>query len=145
MYGLKQAPGVWHQTFTTYLFELGCVQSLSDGAPLTFSYCGGVVYFLLYADDVQIASQQFSHIAAFKQLLLSKFTGRDLGETPLFLQKSVQRDRARKIIVLKQERHIEKILKATGLDAEWPTNISRCLGCVMHACAHMHGCLEFGA
>ena len=36
---------------------------------------------------------------------------------------SIQRDRARRLIILKQERHIEKIVEASGLDAAWPTSI----------------------
>jgi hypothetical protein len=124
LYGLKQAPRVWHQTLTTYLFELGCVQSQSDGALFTYRDDGGSpVYFLLYVDDIQIASQQLSRVAGFKRLLLARFPGRDLGETEFFLQMSVQRDRTRRIVILKQERHIEKLVEASGLEDAWPTRV----------------------
>jgi hypothetical protein len=85
LYGLKQAPRVWHQTLTAYLFDLGCVQSQSDGALFTFSDCGGsVVYFLLYVGDIQIASEQLSRVVHFNQSLLPRFPGRDLGDGILF-------------------------------------------------------------
>jgi hypothetical protein len=41
LYGLKQALRVWHQTLTAQLFEIGCVQSQSDGALLLYHFSDG--------------------------------------------------------------------------------------------------------
>jgi hypothetical protein len=123
LYGLKQAPRVWHQTLTTFLFELGCVQSQSDGALFTFDCGGDTVFFLIYVDDIQIAAKQLTRVQEFKQKLLSKFPGRDLGDTQFFLQMSVIRDRSRRTVALKQQRHIEKLVKEAGLETSHPLKL----------------------
>lgn len=124
LYGLKQAPRVWHQTLTAHLFDLGCVQSQSDGAMFTFNDGrGSPVYFLLYVDDIQIASEQLPRVTHFKKVLLQKFPGRDLGPTEFFLQMSVQRDRSRRIVVLKQQRHIEKLVDVAGITDARPVSL----------------------
>jgi hypothetical protein len=64
-----------------------------------------------------------SEVSAVKQSLLAKFPGRDLGETKFFLQMSGERDRAQRLIVLRQQRHIEKLSEAAGLSDSWPTSI----------------------
>jgi hypothetical protein len=73
LYGLKKAPRVWHQTLTAHLFEIGFVQSQSDGALFTHhsSDGGSPVYLLVYVDDIQIASAHLSRVTALKKLLLS--------------------------------------------------------------------------
>lgn len=121
LYGLKQAPRVWHQTLTAYLVELGCVQSLSDGALFVYrSDREGAVYLLLYVDDIQIASERLSSVPHFKKRLLARFPGRDLEESTFFLQMSIQRDRSRRLIILRQQRHIEKLADMAGLSSAWP-------------------------
>jgi hypothetical protein len=35
----------------------------------------------------------------------------------------VQRDRARRIVILKQERHIEELVEASGLEEAWFTRV----------------------
>ena len=123
LYGLKQAPRVWHQTLTKFLFELGCVQSQSDGAVFTFACGGDTVYILLYVDDIQIAAQQLSNVVIFKKKLLAKFPGRDLGETQFFLQMSVERNRSGRFVVLEQQRHIDKLVKEANLDTCHPLKL----------------------
>jgi Reverse transcriptase (RNA-dependent DNA polymerase) len=122
LYGLKQAPRVWHQTLTAFLLDLGCVQSPSDGAMFTHSSPRGDVFLLLYVDDIQIASSLLSDVLDLKRHLLAKFPGRDLGETSFFLQMAVQRDRQRRVIVLRQQRHIEKLADMASLSSAWPVN-----------------------
>jgi hypothetical protein len=124
LYGLKQAPRVWHQTLVTFLFDMGCVQSLSDSALLTYSDGGeNTLYILLYVDDILIAAEQLSTVAHFKRLLLDKFPGRDLGETQFFLQMSVERQRSNRFVVLKQQRHIEKLAEVSGLEEAHPVKV----------------------
>jgi histone deacetylase 1/2 len=74
LYGLKQAPRVWQQTLTTYLFELGCVQSQSDGALFTFRDDGGSpVYFLLYVDDIQMRPSSSPELQVSKDFSWQNF------------------------------------------------------------------------
>jgi hypothetical protein len=45
------------------------------------------------------------------------------GDTTSFLQMSVERDRAQRLIVLRQQRHIESLSEAAGLSDSWPIRI----------------------
>jgi hypothetical protein len=74
-------------------------------------------------DDIQIASAQLSGVTALKKLLLSKFSGRDLGETEFFLNMSVQQMRSTRLIVLRQQRHINKIADVAGVSDAWPLQV----------------------
>jgi hypothetical protein len=66
-------------------------------------------------DDIQIASKKTSDVEHVKQLVLSTFKGRDLGETQLSLQMSVDRGRSRRLLVLHQQRHVDQLVQASGL------------------------------
>jgi hypothetical protein len=80
--------------------------------------CGGdAVFFLFYVNDIQIVAEQVSRVEEFRQKLLSTFPGRDLGETLFFLQMSIIRGRSPRTVVLKQQRHIEKLVKEAGFYA----------------------------
>jgi hypothetical protein len=129
LYGLKQAPRVWNQTLTALLLSIGCIRSQSDGA--LFTLClpsGSQVYMLVYADDIQIASKQLSDVQFVKQQILSKFKGRDLGETQFFLQMSVERDRFPRLLVLRQQRHVDQLVQASGLSTAHPKSIPIIVG-----------------
>ncbi len=129
LYGLKQAPRVWNQTLTALLLSIGCVRSQSDGALFTLCLSSGtVVYLLVYVDDIQIASRQVTDVEFVKQQILSKFKGRDLGETKFFLQMSVERDRSSRLLVLRQQRHVDQLVRASGLGTAHPKSIPIIVG-----------------
>jgi hypothetical protein len=116
LYGLKQAPRVWNQTLSSFLQDLGCIISQSDGALFLLpSAQHGLLLILLYVDDIQIAAQLISQVEFVKQAILQKFPGRDLGETTYFLQMQIVRDRGKRIVTMRQQRHIEKLVDALGL------------------------------
>jgi hypothetical protein len=124
LYGFKQAPRVWNQTLSEFVISLGFIRSTSDGALFILSSPElGVVLMLIYVDDIQIASAKLTSVTAIKVALLSKFPGKDLGETKFLLQMSVVRDRANRVLVMKQQRHIETLLEQSGLQDAWPMSI----------------------
>lgn len=121
LYGLKQAPRVWNHKLSDFIISIGFVRSLSDGALfIQNSQALGTVFLLVYVDDIQIAAKQLSSVMAVKQSLLSKFTGKDLHESKFFLQMLIQRDRKNKLVYLRQQRHIEKLIDTTGLQDAYP-------------------------
>lgn len=71
LYGLKQAPRVWYQTLAHFLLSCGFEQSPSDPAVL---YCQhpkyGLIYVMLYVDDIQIACKQLSGVIHTKKFSL---------------------------------------------------------------------------
>jgi hypothetical protein len=78
------------------------------------------VYLLVSVDDIQIASKKASDVEHVKQLVLSTFKGRDLGETQFFLQKSVHRDRS-------QQQHGDQSVQA-GWGTACPKSIPMITG-----------------
>jgi hypothetical protein len=105
------------------LQDLGCVVSQSDGALFLLpSAEHGLLLILLYVDDIQIAAKDVSQLTFFKHAILQKFPGRDLGETTYFLQMEIVRDRERRIIKMRQQRHIEKLVDSLGL-SEQPASL----------------------
>jgi hypothetical protein len=78
---------------------------------------------LLHVDETQIAAEHISQAVEFKNVIITQFTGRDLGETTFFLQMSVECDRERQLIVLLQQHVIEKLVDTAGLSEAWPTQV----------------------
>lgn len=121
LYGLKQAPRLWNRHLTEFLQELGFVQCACDGAVLLLrSPEHDLVIVLLYVDDIQIASSSQTSVQYVKKCLLGRYPGRDLGETSYFLQMSVERDRAQRVLVLRQQRHIDQLVDDLGYSDAHP-------------------------
>lgn len=124
LYGLMQAPRVWNKTLTAFFMFLGFVQCKSDGALfMLYTEELGFVIILCYVDDIQIAAQKLISVQTIKKAILSKFPGKDTGESKYFLQMTIQRDRPARTIHLKQQRHIEKLIEQHGLKDAWPISI----------------------
>ena len=124
LYGLKQAPRVWNETLTAFIISLGFVQCKSDAALfMMWTDELGFVLLLCYVDDIQIAALKLRSVQFVKKALLSKFPGKDAGESQFFLQMTITRDRAARTIYLKQQRHIEKLIEQHRLQDAWPISI----------------------
>lgn len=123
LYGLKQAPRVWNQALSKFLRTLGACQSQSDGSFFVISRHRAMVLVLLYVDDILIASRSMHNITAIKQQLFAKYKARDLGEVTTFLQMAVHRDRSRRLIVLRQKRHIDQLAQDAGLQDANPAPV----------------------
>jgi hypothetical protein len=99
LYGLKQAPRVWNKLLTGFLLSHGFVQSPSDAAIFFLRQPGdATVFLLMYVDDLQIACAALQRVTEVKRLILSHFPGKDLGESSFFLQMSIRRDRASRVL-----------------------------------------------
>ena len=74
-------------------------------------------------DDIQIAAKKLRSVQIIKEAILSKFPGKDLGESKFFLQMSIHRNRQQKTVYLKQQRHIDKLIERYNLQDSWPIAI----------------------
>jgi hypothetical protein len=77
----------------------------------------------VYVDDIIIATAKLSDVNNIKHQILSAFQGRDLGESTFFLQMSIERDRKHRLLVLRQQRHVDKLVQASGLGEAHPKSI----------------------
>lgn len=93
LYGLKQAARVWNETISVLLKELGFTQSVADPCLYVKRLPdGGVVYLLIYVDDMIVASTVEEEIRLIEEQLRKKISLTSLGEVKQFLGVRVTRD-----------------------------------------------------
>jgi hypothetical protein len=115
---------VWNRTLKAHLLSMGCVRSQSDGALFSLNLKSGTdVLLLVHVDDILIATAKLSDVKNIKHQILSAFQGRDLGESTFFLQMSIERDRKHQLLVLRQQRHVDKLVQASGLGEAHPKSL----------------------
>jgi hypothetical protein len=107
LYGLKEAPLLWYQTFSEALTDLGleaipntpCLYASKD---LIVFFCVDDIVVLVHPNKVPIHSQ-------FEKDLLAEFEFRLMGQLSWFLGIRVIRDRQAGLTWLLQDAHINKI------------------------------------
>uniref|UniRef100_A0A2N9I5H9 Integrase catalytic domain-containing protein n=1 Tax=Fagus sylvatica TaxID=28930 RepID=A0A2N9I5H9_FAGSY len=85
LYGLKQAPRAWFQRFSSFLLTLGFSCSRADTSLFVFHQQSGIIYLLLYVDDIIITGNNSSLLDSFTHKLHSEFATKDLGSLSYFL------------------------------------------------------------
>jgi hypothetical protein len=70
---------------------------------------------LVYVDDQLIAGKQLSDVEQVKQLLMSAFDARDLGEAKYFIGMEILRDRAELTLKLVQQKYAEDVVARFGM------------------------------
>lgn len=85
IYGLKEAPRAWFDSFTTQLFHLGFHASCADSNLFILIHSTHVVYLLLNVDDIIITGNHASFVAEIIKLLGATFALKDLGPLSYFL------------------------------------------------------------
>ena len=85
IYGLKQAPKAWFESFTSQLLHLGFIASTVDSSLFICKYHKVVAYLLLYVDDIVLTSNTLSYLDQLIQQLSTIFDLKDLGPLHYFL------------------------------------------------------------
>ena len=81
LYGFKQSPRQWYKRFDLFMVEHGYTQSQFDHCVYFRKlHDGSFIYFLLYVDDMLIASRSKVEIDKLKAQLNKIFEMKDLGE-----------------------------------------------------------------
>ena len=84
-YGLEQAPQAWfekfHNTFLTFFFT----QSQYDSSLFFHKTTTGMVFLLVYVDDIIITGNDSGLIFKLQNMLYSTFQMKDLGHLTYFL------------------------------------------------------------
>ena len=100
LYGLKQAPYAWNQKFSNLVLRHGSSQSSEDKCFYVKRTNDGLVYLLLYVDDIILASNCPELLQEVKELLMSSFSMKFLGELHSFL--GIEIDRSSEGLYLNQ-------------------------------------------
>ena len=115
LYGLRQAPRAWHMKLKGELERIGFTASEADPGLYTLSNEQGIIYVLVYVDDILIAAKTSKAVNITKSGLLQSFDARDLGDAHLFLGMTIERDRAARFIKLSQVKLVKDIIAKHGL------------------------------
>jgi len=85
LYGLKQASRAWFQRFSHFLFGLGFLANRADSSLFVHHGHHGVLYLLLYVDDMIITSSNQLMLRTLINRLAQEFSMKDLGDLHYFL------------------------------------------------------------
>lgn len=115
LYGLRQAPYLWHKTISEYLASEGFTSSPAD-ACLFVKETGNVKFILLlHVDDFAVAASDGKELNHFYSKLNTRFGVRDEGDLKRFLSYQVVRNRAERTILLHQNDYIVETLEAANM------------------------------
>ncbi|CAI7754515.1 unnamed protein product, partial [Closterium sp. NIES-54] len=110
VYGLRQSPREWRDTFRSALCDLGFCPSSAD--PLLFVRAGSTPFFIIvYIDDLVFATADKAALDEVKSELQKRHTCTDLGELQRYLGLQITRDRATRTITLTQSRMVQQVLR----------------------------------
>ena len=115
LYGLKQASKCWNDRINTFLLNLRFVRSENDYCLYSKISEGGIVYLLIYVDDIVISGLSLELINIVKTKLTREFEMKDKGELKHFVGLEIDYDRKGGTLKINQRRYAMGILKRFGL------------------------------
>lgn len=104
LYGLKESPRVWNDTFSNFAIKNKLKRSRFDCC----LYYNKDIWLLLYVDDILITGEK-DKIRNISLLLQEYFKAKNLGEIKEFLGMSIVREE--QTLYINQTKFIEKLLK----------------------------------
>ncbi|PKU64369.1 Retrovirus-related Pol polyprotein from transposon TNT 1-94 [Dendrobium catenatum] len=85
LYGLKQSPRKWFETFSTYLVTYGFQHSTADPSLLIYNKDSRLIYILVYVDDILLTGNDQAQITHLLSALHNIFHMKNLGSISYFL------------------------------------------------------------
>ena len=113
LYGLKKAPRAWHPKITQTLHRIGFRMSKSDNSLFIRSYSSGLIFIIIYVDDLVIGGEHLTDINKVKMLVFWKFKMKDMNELHYFL--GIEVVRTGNDITLSQCHYIRNFLLKFGM------------------------------
>lgn len=104
LYGLKEAPKVWNDTFNKFAIENKFKRSEYDSC----LYCKKDVWLVVYVDDILVTGKT-EEVKKLIKALYKAFQAKGLGEVKEFLGMSLERTPTE--LRISQRKMIEKVLK----------------------------------
>jgi len=122
LYGLRQAPRAWNETFDNFVRSLGLKNSETDKCLYVNKSDIYKLYLLLYVDDIIIAGNDMKKILDLKSALSNKFLMKDLGKLQSFLGINIKR--TSNALHMSQATYAQKLLKRFGMEECKPVKTS---------------------
>jgi hypothetical protein len=121
LYGLKQAPRCYNKKFDAWLRSIGFTSTTADSCIYIRRQKDDTIVLSIHVDDQLIAGSSLAAVNDFKRQLNAEFECTDNGPVSYFLGFNVYRDRAKRLLYISQEHHLEGILDRFGLSTCSPT------------------------
>ena len=131
LYGVKQAPRLWHSKLDSILSQLGFTKVESDNSLWIYSKDSVRIILPVFVDDMTLVSKDKAAIDSTIDDLEKHFKLRRLGAIEFLLGVKVDRDRQKRTLHLSQRQYIMDMLKRYGFDSctpvSTPINPGTCL------------------
>lgn len=111
IYGLKQSPKYWNQTFDKVMSSEGFKRSSKDSCLYIKCNDNIKVFLLLYVDDILLFGNNGTELDRLKQVLSKSFEMKDMGKIVKYLDISVQQDLEKGTTKINQSEYLEGVLK----------------------------------
>ncbi|XP_026432297.1 uncharacterized protein LOC113329659 [Papaver somniferum] len=132
LYGLKQAPRAWFDKLSNVILQYGFTQSAYDSAMFIRKTKRGMVFLLLYVDDMFITGNDLEGISALKLHLSSCFEMKYLGFLRYFI--GIEVDKSSSGYFISQVKYATNILQRAGLTdnktVDTPLELNVKLNCI---------------
>ena len=113
LYGLRQAPRAWFQSFVSFVTSIGFNQTRSDSSLFVYRDSDQMAYLLLYVDDMVLSASTTSLLQHIIMRLRSAFAVKDMGPLQYFLGIDVKRNKDG--FFLSQSQYVVDLLERAGL------------------------------
>jgi hypothetical protein len=110
LYSFKKSSRQWYLKFHNVISSFGFVEIIIDQC-IYLKVSGSKFFFLLYVDDILLATNDKGLLYEVKQFLFKNFNMKDMGEASYVIGIKIHRDRFQGILGLSQETYINKILE----------------------------------
>lgn len=111
IYGLKQASRQWYLKFDEVVTSFGFVENKFDQCIYMRTSGSKFIFFVLYVDDILLASSDVNLLHETKSFLSAAFEMKDLEEASYVLDIEIRRDRTRGCVGLSQSAYIDRVLR----------------------------------
>lgn len=123
LYDLKQAPHAWFSKLKTFLLSSGFRGYQSDCSIFVRFHSAGIIYVLVYVDDLIVTGSSSSRITSFIQALNKTFSLKDLGDLHYFL--GIEITRSFDGLLMCQQKYIKDLLKRSKMADAKPISIMK--------------------
>jgi len=130
LYGLKGSPRIWYDCFNEYVKCLGFERCNYDYCLYSKVDNEGLIFILLFVDDLLICSKSTEKIAKVKAKLKKRFKMKDMGKVKSYIGIEIKVKRLDKtVLTLTQEEYITslanryKIIKSKLYDTPMETKL----------------------
>lgn len=116
LYGLKESPIIWYNTFKKFVESIGFKNSKFDSCLYIYKTEKDLIYLLVFVDDLLICSKDLKKIDLVKKNLMEKFPIKDLGEIKNYVGIDIDYDRIKGIMELNQSEYIKSLAKKYDIE-----------------------------